>query len=501
MAVILTGVFLAVARPCQAQVAFTKVALSGETAPGTTTTFTTFSGPVINATGQVLFNANLTGGGSGLWTNPGGTLAKVATTTDIAPGTAATFSQFNNSVLNANGQVAFSAFLNAGGIGLWTNPGGTLVKIARNNDAAPGTTTTFSTFSPDAPVLNNNGQVAFGAGLNGGLGNGVWATPGGVLTKVVVTGDAAPGTTSNFVSFFGVVQAANGQVAFRSILASGSGIWSNPGGVLTKVAANGDAAPGTAFTFTNFGTPITNASGQVVFNAGTTGGASGNGIWSNPGGVLTKVVAFGDAAPGTSTTFLGGFRDSTLNDSGQVAFVANLNLTGVPSGIWTDVGGVLTKVAATNDSAPGTTGSFSTFDGPALNANGHMAFTARLTLGGSVTSTNDTGLWIRDSDGTVQLVLREGDLFDIDGDGPGTTTKTISQIAMSAAGHSDSNQFALRLTFTDGTQGIYFTPVPEPVGLLAVCGVVGLGGWLGRRHLLRRQTCGLGHAANNVTSP
>ncbi|BBO31860.1 DUF7453 family protein [Lacipirellula parvula] len=72
-------------------------------------------------------------------------------------------------------------------------------------------------------------------------------------------------------------------------------------------------------------------------------------------------------------------------------------------------------VAQTGDSAPGTTGQFSTFfitaDGPSppvLNNAGRVAFSATLTNNfGGVTAPNDTGVW-SDGGGALALVAREG---------------------------------------------------------------------------------------------
>jgi hypothetical protein len=70
------------------------VARTGTTAPGTSTTFSAFGAVVIDSNGAVSFNASLADGGSGIFTDAGGTLALVARTGDAAPGTSSTFSQF-----------------------------------------------------------------------------------------------------------------------------------------------------------------------------------------------------------------------------------------------------------------------------------------------------------------------------------------------------------------------------------------------------------------------
>src|SRR3954453_8333745 len=71
--------------------------------------------------------------------------------------------------------------------------------------------------------------------------------------KIVLTGEVAPGTTATFHAFVIPVINDAGQTAFLAELAGNGvtasndwGIFSSSQGVLSRVAREGDAAPGTA---------------------------------------------------------------------------------------------------------------------------------------------------------------------------------------------------------------------------------------------------------------
>jgi hypothetical protein len=144
---------------------------------------------------------------------------------------------------------------------------------------------------------------------------------------------------------------------------------------------------------------------------------------------LRTVVITGQPAPGTDVgvnydtidAHLSGynvfvFRGPVLNDSGQVAFRANLKGGGVDStnkvGVWSEGSGNLGLVARTGDPAPGG-GTFGTvvnveLFSPNLNNAGQTVFYGALTGG-------DMGIWSQGSGG-LALVAREGT------PAPGTTS-------------------------------------------------------------------------------
>ncbi len=157
------------------------VAREGDNAPGTMSgvNFGGLGSPVLNGAGQSAFLANLTGTGvtgandRGIFSEGGGSgLALVAREGDIAPGTTAgvNFSGLGAPVLNGAGQTAFPAGLTGTGVssandsGIFSEGrGSALALIAREGDAAPGTTSgvNFRFFNPPVPILFGTKCVAW----------------------------------------------------------------------------------------------------------------------------------------------------------------------------------------------------------------------------------------------------------------------------------------------------------------------------------------------------
>jgi hypothetical protein len=191
-----------------------------------------------------------------------------------------------------------------------------------------------------------------------------------------------------------------GAVAF----AGDNGVFFSPStGGLIVVASYGDAAPGGG-TFISAGRPdplSVNASGQVVF-LGQVAPPGNNGVflYSSSGGVISKVAANGDPAPGGGS--LRNLRFPALNDGGQVVFASNF-----PGGrgVFLSTSGTITRLVRNGDPAPGG-GTFSTaFTSLSLNANGIAAFVATAVSG---TNTTAQGIYLAGGGG-VQKIVRAGD--------------------------------------------------------------------------------------------
>src|SRR5688500_6148296 len=104
----------------------------------------------------------------------------------------------------------------------------TFATIAESGDAAAGTTEDFESFEHIAGV-DNFGNIVFSASLTGGASTdaGIWMSLGGSVTLVAREGDAAPGTTGTFSWSSGlpyVLPNDAEQVAFRSSAGSAHGL-------------------------------------------------------------------------------------------------------------------------------------------------------------------------------------------------------------------------------------------------------------------------------------
>jgi hypothetical protein len=275
----------------------------------------------LNDAGHIAMWANLAGSGVvgndsyGYWTGGASTLALVVRKGDPAAGApSGNFGVLGGPVaFNIEGRVAFGANLTGSGVnstndeGLWMGDSGSLALVARNgNEAAgtPGGVNYFRFAGASYPVLNDDGQIAFGSYLTGnGVDStnelGIWSDGAGALALVARTGSHAPGTTDgvNFFDLHFPSLNSAGQTAFRANLTGGGvdftndkGIWAtDQSGALQLIARTGDrleVTPGELRTVSDldFVTATGNGDnrpsafnnfGQLVFWASFTDGSQG----------------------------------------------------------------------------------------------------------------------------------------------------------------------------------------------------------------------------------
>ncbi len=266
------------------------------------------------------------------------------------------------------------------------------------------------------PVLLDDGSVLFADIFSQRIYRG-----NGVTTTVLVQEDtAAPG--GGLLSTLNGIEAAcsNGDFAVRGrFLLNGvtrDALYAWRSGSFYRLAAEGDSAPGGG-TFERFGLPSINRNGSVVFVADLLGGP-GAGLYLariNGGNVtVQRIAAAGQAEPGgglfanMNPSFGAG---CAVDDSGRVVFAAERtvgssgterylfswdgtstvvvpNSQSVNAWMINNSGQVVfhtyytlffgpfnapTAILRRDDPAPGG-GTFGTFDGVHLSANGHVAF-------------------------------------------------------------------------------------------------------------------------------
>ncbi len=269
---------------------------------------------------------------------------------------------------------------------------------------------TYQNFS--RPVIDDAGRVSFISTLTGGAAASGIFTVDGTAGTIALAGDAAPGGgTINIFADFRLTSSGPGQLLFQANTTGGSStggffIASQAG---TEVAfLRGDAAPGVGGgTIGSTPGPVINDSGQVAFSATVEISSSvlGRGIFRTTGGVTEAVARTGDAAPG------GGIFGEmsvppTLNNAGLIAFHADTDGPG-SSGIFVGVPGAVTQVARRLDLAPGSSGAtFANFSGPSVNDAGQVAFASNLLTNG-ITSRPNAGIFTGNP-GNLHAVALQG---------------------------------------------------------------------------------------------
>ena len=391
---------------------FSTLVTEGDSAPGGgRLRFSNLNVSYVNTSGTVVFAAQIIGGPLGVSTgifsvSSSGTITKVVADGDLESSTSSTFSSptlntFAPSPLNNAGQIVFRAtVLSKLGIYVAT-PGNPIQRIAQNGDAAPGGGT-FATPS-GVQAINSSGQVAFFSTTTGGPGanQGIFVgAPGGATAKVVVSGDAVPGSTT-FLTFPNVGYSFNdsGEVAFKAALNGGAaGVFVATTAGVQTIAVNGNFSNAGAIynTAVNADVLINNAH-YVVFHSALTGGGTDSAYFlrRGPSGSLQLVAAQGQAAPGTNGTFATLFptgnsfvgENFALGPTGEVGFTTTVQTSNgnIFGAFRLRNDSLLEKVLARGDIVPGTNGGiFSTaFQGMAAGGPGHFALWVPV-LGGSV---------------------------------------------------------------------------------------------------------------------
>jgi hypothetical protein len=369
----------------------------------------------------------------------GGTLNPVAfanPTTVNASGRVAFNSQVDGSDRNQGVFVADSdGTITAIAIGCG-GPGGGGDTTSMCGDASPvgghfgGFFSQNTVFTPD---INDAGDVLFFCDVNGGDSRRalfLYQAASGQIVKVAAVGDPSPiGGTFGAVGPGSINN--NGKVVF---LASPQGetinsnlfMWDN--GVVTKVAALGDPAPGGG-TFSGLGTesfgfqdgtfipggpvPDINDSDQIAFRAIVTGGITDRGIVVRTNQVDEWYVKVPDPTP-IGGTYLD-MQAAAINNAGQIAFFADYHPAPdtINSGWFAGAPGNWRKVVVFLDTIDGGQClglAFSRNPMQTIDAAGNVVFWANLDTNG----TSDR-LVLGLTDGNLLIAARRGDPTPIGG--------------------------------------------------------------------------------------
>lgn len=311
----------------------------------------------------------------------------------------------------------------------------------------------------DAPAMNLSGQVAFRGSTSaatGGLPNGVWMRPDATETSfnsnlALEAGPQPGGGTYNGPNSFNSININNaGDTAFR--LAASKGAFASSGGVMQRVVLAGDIAPGVggatyATSAIASGHPFFNNAGNTAFIGTLTNGTGTPPVSSTapnsnasaifigagdngaaPNSNLAPVVRAGDwfaSLGGTATdTKLNAFSNLTMSFNNNNHYVVLNTLQG--SAVVTGTGATSNSVALISNrtggneaiarignAAPDANGVpsadvYRTFGGQAIGFNnlGHVAFNASLRQG--ATQTVASALFTDAGTGTLRRVGEAG---------------------------------------------------------------------------------------------
>ena len=271
--------------------------------------------------------------------------------------------------------------------------------------------------------LSNVGPALILVSVVMGLAPWPWGLPsaraqslgpaGGGATIVAASGQPAPngGVFNQFDVAHQPITApvnANGQVAFFASLLRGpaeEGFFLYSQGRIARLAAVGDevGAAGSLGGFAKHPVPSLNGRGEIAFTASLIGGRSTQGAFVAGQGAVRAVALAGQPAPGIPGGTLLEFDDVSLNDAGQVAFLASVRRGRDQSDaiFLGDAAGPLIRMTAAGEPAP-SGGSFGAFGPPTVNGKGAVAFAATVEQGPWV-----GGVYVL-GDGTGRIIAGAG---------------------------------------------------------------------------------------------
>jgi len=484
------------------------VVAKGDTATGITDAeFSVLGPPVIDAAGGVAFRATVRGtspaagigsaNNAGIWhyATAGSTLiARTGDPAMAAPGTGgAVFKKLGDPILASDGTVAFIGTLKTGtgdataasATGVWRYGGGTLSLVARVGDGVSNAPSGVKITAIDSIAIDGRGLVSFLVKLKG--------IPGFVATGAAIIGTSNDGTrvlldrvddTVKGLTAFkplpsvagqGRTVATDGHVAHLRAAKGGPVSILLAAPVLSTFAGTTVKSTGTTLvpfidaTISALGEPAVNASGAVAFTMSMTGHgatAKSNFAIALEGSANDNLPArtgfpAPDAAGAPGSAVFAKLSSPVLNNKDRIAFVGTLSGDGVTgstnSGVWSDADGTLKLVVREGDAAPGYGGGkFASFDQIVLPDAGGVATLATLS---GVPAARNRGVWAFAPNGKLGCVVREGDALTVDG-----TLKTVKklgifQLAPGVMGQSRSfdastGSLVYSAAFTDGSSAI-----------------------------------------------
>jgi hypothetical protein len=324
--------------------------------PGGSGNFTAFSaqpsiGPVAGCPGGCTKTIAVLGfgesGQQGIYMFPPGPPERVADLSTAIPGGSGNFAAFAppSAVIESPGcpggcskTVAAFGLGASGQQGIYMFPPGPPNRVADLDTAIPSGTGNFIAFFPSAAVGSSSAVVFLGYGEAGQ--QGIYMTPPGPRNspqtppgppqRVVDTSTAMPGSFGASFATFGPPAFDGTFVAFAGASHFNtdgglSGVYKAvPPGPPSRVADSNTPVPSGLGNFTGFGAVAVDP-GVVVFEglSRDAGGASVRGLYTDSGGVLTKIVATGDVLQGRALSEL--HFGSNGFSNGEVAFAATFD--------------------------------------------------------------------------------------------------------------------------------------------------------------------------------
>lgn len=233
------------------------------------------------------------------------------------------------------------------------------------------------------------------------------------FTKIVEEGDPVPGGTGGFTAFSTANAAlSNGIVVFQGEdESSGEGIYRVSSGSISMVADNSGTPPP---VFNSFLTSFDILNSTILYLGRDS--SDDDVIYLDEDGTATLVLGPEISLPSANSETFSSFGGSdpmqlVEMESGELGFSFK-GRGDSTTGIYTYIGGILSKVADTTDTAPSTATQFTYFGETVMDSNGDVVFEADPdSTGGSAVFGLIDGTLVIIADGTMEVPGGSGNNF------------------------------------------------------------------------------------------
>jgi hypothetical protein len=352
------------------------VALTGQAAPGLPgLTFSSLSIASVNKSGDVVFKAGLSSGGTGIFKLSRGQLSLVVAGGQSIPGSPGLFfGVVSGGLINDSGSIAFEASIGGGSSVIWgifVASGTSINKVLDTTTVIPGTG--GQTVSNIAGFqFNNQGDIAVSTGPTAGSYLLIFSS--GVISSEI--NNAANSFSLNNL----------GDVAY---IGPDGGIYLVSGGANQLIVQSGQSVPNTSLLLNTFQSPVLNDTREVAFINGTNQQAGftlnwvPNSVVKCQAATLEKIAAFGDPVHSIADATFRSFLSPLIDNSGRVFFVSQYSSpTGIGNAIFMSDSGVLSILIQEGQSLQGV-GKFTFIGEPSINNSGVLTFVSNLDTQGS----------------------------------------------------------------------------------------------------------------------
>lgn len=218
-----------------------------------------------------------------------------------------------------------------------------------------------------------------------------------------------------------------------------------------KIVQSGDIDPASGSPFASFASPHFIDDGRVVFWAALNNADQDEGIYQyESGGIASLLSSSQTQTIGSESIDIHSILGPKANASGSLSVWVEQD-NGEHALLLCDQAGNWSILARTGMQAPGGNlgALFHSFNLPRINANGQVCFIATLTgEDDAISDTSDSGIWATDTNGTLTLVGREGDLINAGGN----KLRTLSSFSIGS--FTESGKLSLLLHFTNHSSAI-----------------------------------------------